>query len=117
MVSIIVSSVNETYFLQLSDNIKETIGINYEIIKIEKDINQLGICYAYNKGAEKSVYPYLCFVHEDVKFVTSNWGRLIINHFESEPQIGLLGVAGNICKSRMSSIWPLSSMKGIETRR
>jgi hypothetical protein len=117
MLSIIVSSVNETYFHQLSDNIKETIGINYEIIKVEKNNNQSGICYAYNVGAEKSIYSYLCFIHEDVKFKTYNWGHLVINHFESEPKAGLLGVAGNVCKTKMSSIWPQSFIKETEARR
>ncbi len=38
-------------------------------------------------------YPYLFFVHEDVKFHLQNWGGVIENKLR-EPDCGVIGFAG-----------------------
>jgi len=117
MLSVIVSSINEKLFQQLCENIQQTAGVVFEIIKVEKDENHLGICHAYNYGAAKAQYPYLLFLHEDVAFVTKNWGVNLIDHFKTSSEIGLIGLAGNICKMRMSCTWPQSNIKNTEAKR
>lgn len=62
MLSIIISSYQPQFYSALEKNIAETIGIPYEIIKIDNP-NLMGICEAYNKGASLSKYDYLLFVH------------------------------------------------------
>lgn len=93
MLSIIISSYQEHFYTALEKNIAETIGIPYEIIKIDNP-NLMGICEAYNKGASLSKYDYLLFVHEDVIFHTKEWGQKLINHLEKE-NVGVVGVAGS----------------------
>lgn len=93
MLSIIISSYQENYFSALEKNIAETIGIPYEILKIDNP-GKFGICEAYNLGASKSQYDYLLFVHEDVLFHTKNWGHLLVNHLSVE-NTGVVGVAGS----------------------
>lgn len=92
MISIIISSYQKQYFDALVQNIEDTCGITYEIIKVDNP-GLMGISEAYNKGAQKAQYPYLVFCHEDILFHTQNWGEKFINHL-SEPQIGIVGVAG-----------------------
>ena len=41
----------------------------------------------------RSRQPYLCFVHEDVRFVTQDWGRKIVAHLQDK-EVGLVGIAG-----------------------
>ncbi|QOW10881.1 hypothetical protein Q73A0000_11195 [Kaistella flava (ex Peng et al. 2021)] len=94
MLSIIISSYQEKYFSTLQKNIAETIGIDYEIVKIENP-NLMGICEAYNHGAKKAKYENLLFIHEDVEFITQNWGDLLIQ-FLNRPNWGIIGLAG--CK-------------------
>ena len=116
MISVIVSSYRVEYFSVLKTNIAETIGVEYELIMVENP-GTMGICKAYNIGAKKSKYPYLCFVHEDVKFKSKNWGQNLINHFLSDPKCGVIGVAGSVCKNRMVTSWWQPVIEGTETKR
>lgn len=93
MISIIVSSYQDNYYTALEKNISETIGLPYEILKINNK-GTMGICEAYNKGASKTQYDYLLFIHEDIIFHTQNWGELLIKHLDKE-NAGVLGIAGS----------------------
>jgi hypothetical protein len=104
MLSIIISSYQPHYFEQVSRSIETTIGnIPYEIIQIWNP-NLMGICEAYNKGAAKAKFPMLCFVHEDVEFITKDWGQRVYNYFEENEELGALGVAGGV-KTQMVTGW------------
>lgn len=104
MISIIVCSINNKYFEQLKKSIEDTIGdIPYEIIRIDNNKEKLSITKAYNLGISKSNYNYLVFVHEDVLFHTNNWGTLLVNIFERDKEMGLLGVSGAKYKSKFPS--------------
>lgn len=105
MISIIICSINPTLFEQVSKSINATIGVEYEIIQIDNREANDGICKAYNEGAKKANFPYLCFLHEDILIKSTNWGMPIINFFEHNPEAGLVGVAGSIYKSLVPSVW------------
>lgn len=92
MLSIIISSYQPKYYAALEKNIAETCGIAYEIIKIDNP-NLMGICIAYNLGAEKANYKNLLFLHEDVEFLTKNWGGNLLTHLQ-KPDCGVVGLAG-----------------------
>lgn len=98
MLSIITSTYKTINFIRFEQNVKETIGIEYEIIKIENP-GLMGICEAYNRGKKLAKYPYLCFCHDDLIFKTDNWGKIVISFFKDHDNIGLLGIAGSIYKS------------------
>lgn len=103
MLSIIVSSRDLKLFSQLSSNISQTVGCEYEVIKID-NINYFGICEAYNLGVSKSKFSNICFVHEDVLFHTKNWGNEICDIL-TDNRIGLVGVAGQTYRSKVPSTW------------
>lgn len=105
MLSIILSSYQNDYFNQFEKNVGATIGVEfqYEIIKIDNP-GLMGICSAYNLGANKAKYPYLLFVHEDIQFETQSWGNKLIQHLK-RPEIGIVGLAGATRKSKMISSW------------
>ena len=103
MISIIISSYNDKYFTSLSCNIKKTIGVPYEIIKIDNP-GLMGLTQAYNKGASSASFSILLFIHEDIEFVTQNWGIKIIETLK-KTNCGLLGIAGSTYKSKMISGW------------
>lgn len=92
MLSIIISSYQPHYYLALEKNIAETIGIPNEIIKIDNP-GTMGICEAYNKGADNAQYDFLLFLHEDVLFETQDWGAMLIRLLSTE-KIGCVGLAG-----------------------
>ena len=92
MLSIIISSYQPEFYLALEKNIAESIGIPYEIMKIDNP-GIMGICEAYNRGAEKAQYDFLLFLHEDVLFETKDWGQTLINLLNTK-NIGCIGIAG-----------------------
>lgn len=107
MISIIICSVNQQLLDKLTVNIEQTIGVAYQIIAINNQHTNDGICKVYNKGGENAVFPILCFIHEDILFETSNWGFIIIEHFK-DTKIGLLGIAGGDTKGLVPSSWSTS---------
>jgi GT2 family glycosyltransferase len=106
MLSIIICSRSETKFTEVCQNISSTVGIPFEIIKIDNAHGNYGICAAYNEGISRSVFPYLCFMHEDVSVKTRDWGKLLIKHL-LDPSSGLIGIAGGDAKSRVPSSWSI----------
>ena len=104
MLSIINCSVNEQYLKDLEINIKETIGVPYEIIVFDNRNINYGLTKVYNQCAEKSQYPYLCFLHEDTKWITKNWGDIIIEKLKDK-ETGMIGFAGGVAKLKEYLGW------------
>lgn len=109
MLSIIISSYQPKYFSALEKNIAETIGVPYEIIKIDNP-GIMGICEAYNKGANKATYNYLLFLHEDVLFHTKNWGKNLQKHLQNK-ETGIIGLAGSFYVPETPSGWHVGDSK------
>lgn len=104
MYSIIVCSISPERLELLSQNIHDTIGVEYEIIGIDNRLLKWPIAKVYNKGAKQAHYPYLFFVHEDVLFHTNNWGGIIASKLQ-EPNCGVIGFAGSFFKPKSYSGW------------
>ena len=105
MISVVVCSVNRNLALQVKRNIDETIGVECEVILIDNTIEKKGITQVYNTGASQAKFDIICFVHEDVLFKTMNWGNKIIQYFQNDARLSLVGVAGSRYKSKTLSGW------------
>lgn len=105
MISIIICSRSKTINDTLLQNIKDSVGCDYELIVIDNSQNNYSIFEAYNLGIEKSIAEYLCFIHDDLLFHTDGWGNVINQIFKEYQEIGLIGVAGAKYKSKMPSAW------------
>jgi hypothetical protein len=104
MISIIISSYQPEYLNAFSKNIAENTGVPYELIVVENK-NAMSLCAAYNIGAKKARYNFLCFSHEDILIQTDNWGSKVVELFQSNNELGLIGVAGNTYKPIMPTHW------------
>ncbi len=105
MISFICCTINLTDAKNLEDNIKNTIGdIPFEFIAFDNRETHYGLCKVYNICAERAKYDYLCFLHEDLKINTLDWGQGIINKL-SEEDCGVIGFAGSVLKINTSSGW------------
>lgn len=94
MISIIICSRTADIQPNIKENIRNTIGVEYELVVIDNSQNRYSIFSAYNEGVKRAKYPYLCFMHDDVLcFHTQNWGLTIIKHFEDDT-VGLVSFAG-----------------------
>ncbi len=93
MISLIICSRLRTTGHSLSHNIAMTVGTEYEIVHIDNSDNRHNIFQAYNKGVETAQGDILCFMHEDIRFHTEHWGKVVESVFEDE-NVAALGVAG-----------------------
>jgi hypothetical protein len=105
MISIIICSRTKTISDNLSENIKNTVGCEYELVIIDNSQNQYSIFEAYNLGIERSTKDYLCFIHDDILFHSLGWGNSINTIFEKNTKIGLIGIAGAKFKTKTPSTW------------
>lgn len=119
MLSIIICSRYKVLDRALQDNIQETIGCEYEIIHIDNSEGNYNIFQAYNIGVSQAQGDILCFMHEDVRFHSSNWGALSCNYLKNK-EIGAIGVAGGhavLSRSdwRMYGLCEINIRQGIHT--
>ncbi len=94
MISLIVCSIKDPSWNDHERNIKATIGVDYEYIRIDNRDNRHCICSAYNEGVSRAQGDILVFVHEDVFFLERGWGPALTDKMLSDSSIGLIGVAG-----------------------
>ncbi len=104
MLSIIICSRNPKIDDRLEENIRNTVGLPYELIVIDNSKNDNSIFSAYNKGVDKAIYPFVCLVHEDVLFKTNNWGHCVCEHLQDK-SVGIIGVAGGDLVTKVPSSW------------
>ncbi|MBB4803655.1 glycosyltransferase involved in cell wall biosynthesis [Flavobacterium nitrogenifigens] len=105
MISLIICSRSKDISHNLNENIQTTVGCEYELIVIDNSANQYSIFEAYNFGLKKSRYDFVCFLHDDILIHSSNWGELLVETFRENKEIGLIGVAGSLIKTKMPSGW------------
>lgn len=104
MISIIVSTYKPENWSAFVKNVEETIGVEYEIVKIDNP-GIMSLCEVYNRGIKLAKYPYLCFSHDDIVFSLQNWGANVIDFFQKQPEYGLIGIAGVAYKTWTPTGW------------
>jgi len=110
MLSLIICARSNDIPVSLKQNIANTVGAEYEIIVIDNSDNHHSIFSAYNLGVEKSKYPYLCFMHDDIAFHTQNWGAKVVKHF-TDDSTGAVGIAGSPYFPAMPGAWWSSKVR------
>ena len=116
MISIIICNKKATLNPDLDKNIRDTIGVEYEIISIDNSRGQFSIFQAYNEGVARAKGDILCFMHDDILFRSNDWSKVVVESFSSNPNMGALGVAGghfmpdcpcswSTCKTTSYHVW------------
>lgn len=94
MISIIICNRKSTINLALKENIRNTVGVEHEIVSIDNSRGQYNIFQAYNEGVRQAKGNILCFMHDDVLFKGKCWGATVERIFEEDEKLGALGVDG-----------------------
>jgi hypothetical protein len=110
MISLIVCSLKPSLSEALVGNIRDTIGIPYEVICVDNSGGRYSIFEAYNFGASQAKYGLLCFMHEDILYHTPDWGKIVADKLLKK-EVGVIGVAGAVFKSASPSPWWISTME------
>lgn len=105
MISILVCSINPDLLAQLRANLESTIGVPFEFIAIDNRNSNKGICKVYNELLEQANYSIALLIHEDILFRTNEWGKILVNYFNNDEKLGLIGVAGGSLKTKAPSTW------------
>ncbi len=103
MISIITCHYNDKNYLEFEESIKNTIGTDYEIVKIDNKESTTFLTRAYNDGVSAAKGDILVFAHEDILFNTQNWGIVLEEKLKDD--VGILGVAGTNLLFQNSQWW------------
>lgn len=103
MISIVTCSRRKDLPAKLKQNIADTIGCEYELVVIDNSKNTYNIFQAYNEGVRSAKGDILCFMHDDILFLTTNWGAKVQRHLKEN--VGLIGVIGNLMLPNCPSSW------------
>ena len=79
---------------RFEQNVKNTIGCNYNIFRYENK-NQYSLTEIYNKGLNEHSEDntIIVFCHNDITFDTKNWGLLLLSKFNNT-NYDIIGLAG-----------------------
>lgn len=75
------------------DMMQNTCGIPLQTL-IYENHGEFSLSEIYNRGLNESNNDIIVFSHDDVIMETDNWGRKLLLHFNTNPNYGILGVAG-----------------------
>lgn len=107
MISIIICSRTPKLPQLLEENIKTTAGGDYELVVIDNSTNRYDIFHAYNEGVRRAKGDILCFAHDDILFRSDDWVPTLQRHFDSDAEVGLIGVGGTHFLSSYPIYWSL----------
>lgn len=105
MISFIVCSKDSEAYEFHRMNVQKTAGCSIQNIRIDNSAGLAGICAAYNKGAATATGDVLCFMHEDVFFMEEGWGPRILQKFQEDEQLGMVGLAGTTYLDKKNMKW------------
>ena len=87
----------------LQQNLSATCNSTYQL-HINRD-TYLSIPAYYNYCLRKTTSDLIVFIHDDVNFHTDNWDEAIINAFDNNPKLSLIGLAGCKVYPNKPSAW------------
>jgi hypothetical protein len=106
MITFIVCSIRKEQLAGLAASLAATAGVEYELLVHDNRETHWGLGRVYNHLAERARFPLLCFVHEDVRFLSPpGWGRALVDFYAAHARAGVVGFAGSQVKSRAASGW------------
>lgn len=75
-------------------HVLDTCGVKDAEFIFYENKNQYSLTELYNKGLKEAKYDYIVFIHHDILFNESKWGKSIKETFDNT-EYAILGVAGS----------------------
>ena len=86
-------------------HIIQTSGLDKHIQVIEIINNGESLTKAYNRGLSQALYDIIVFCHDDITIETKQWGHKLLKQFKSNPEFGIIGVAGTKYMAETGKWW------------
>lgn len=109
MISIVICSRQPRLPATLATNIEATIQSDHEIVFIDNSQGTYSLFEAYNEGVSRAHGNILCFMHDDIHFLTTGWGPRVEHHLTDG--VGLIGVIGNHVVPDCPASWWTTSLR------
>ena len=105
MITIIYSTHrDENYNDKFKQHLLQSVGLkNVQILEYVNH-NQFTLSELYNKGISESIYDFVVCCHNDIK-LEKNWGKKLLQDFESNPDYGIIGKAGSCYFPKSGVYW------------
>lgn len=88
-----------------TEHLKKTSGLHKNLEVIEIINNGEDLTKAYNRGLKMTTNNIVVFCHDDISIETNNWGNKLLKLFKSNPEHGIIGVAGTKFLSETGRWW------------
>lgn len=105
MITIITCSINPELYHTFKQNVLETAGVPIEFIYHDNRKVNWNLCKVYNHYTKLASHEIVCYIHEDILFETERWGKVILDIYNKNNNIGVIGFAGSIIKTKALSGW------------
>ena len=77
------------------EHLIKSSGLHKHIEVIEIINNGESLTKAYNRGLKQAKNDIVVFCHDDITVETKQWGNKLLKQFASNPEYGIIGVAGS----------------------
>lgn len=90
---------------QHQEHLIKTSGLHKHLEVIEIINNGEDLTKSYNRGLKLAKNNIVVFCHDDITLETKNWGNKLLKQFNSNPEYGIIGVAGTKYLSSSGRWW------------
>lgn len=87
------------------EHLVKTSGLHKHLEVIEIINNGEDLTKAYNRGLKLAKNNIVVFCHDDITIETKNWGNKLLKQFNSNPEYGIIGVAGTKYLAQSGRWW------------
>lgn len=103
MITFIICSVHPERQKDAVQNILSSSGIEPEIFVHDNREVNWGLCKVYNHYSALASNDIICYMHEDLFFITEDWVRHIVEFYKDNPDAGVIGFLGSQIKTKSPS--------------
>lgn len=94
VISVIVASAVDRSWKGHEQNVAQTVGLPFEYLRVQNENAARGISELYNGMVPRARGRILVFMHEDLFFLTPDWGELIAQLMDARDDLNVVGLAG-----------------------
>ncbi len=103
--SLVICRYKDELFQKCIASLDATLTTDAERIVIDNRSNAYDIFSAYNEGIRRSTGEVLCFMHEDLTYPDVGWDERALAHFDADPGLGMIAVAGASSATVLPRTW------------